>query len=156
MLPCTPLLSTCTQWRHHKNEGLDVIRTLSEHQPHAEIIAISGDLSRDLMEKLLRPAPPALPKPLAEEVTLLSISLRLIFNCVSKRRPLHHSLEVPITPINCAAHCRTQSERNPILLDANPVVERRCRQHSQPTGTDEPFVSINISSIAENLSNRTL
>ena len=64
-----------------KNEGLDVIKAISEHHPHAEIIAISGDLSRDLMEKTLKAgATRFLPKPLTpEEVTLTLNKLEAYF-----------------------------------------------------------------------------
>src|SRR5690242_15735863 len=53
-------------------EGLEVIRSLHNANPHLEIIAMSGDFDRDLMEKGLKAgASRFLPKPLnPEEVNL--------------------------------------------------------------------------------------
>jgi DNA-binding NtrC family response regulator len=139
-----------------KNEGLDVIRSISEHHPHAEIIAISGDLSRDLMEKTLKAgATRFLPKPLTpEEVTLTLNKLEAYFQL--RFQQLGQSTSF----IGSSEHANTlrrqiaqlKGEKSPILLDAESgcgkdVVANLLNQQ-EPT---RPFVSINISSLPETL-----
>ncbi len=139
-----------------KNEGLDVIKAISEHHPHAEIIAISGDLSRDLMEKTLKAgATRFLPKPLTpDEVTLTLNKLEAYFQL--RFAQAAHGTQL----IGSSAHANSlrreiaqlKGERSPILLDAESgsgkdVVANILNQQ-EPT---RPFISINVSSLAENL-----
>lgn len=139
-----------------KNEGLDVIKSISHEHPHAEIIAISGDLSRDLMEKTLKAgATRFLPKPLTpEEVTLtlnkLEAYFQLRFQTSDIRTQLIGSSDHANRMRREIAHLK--NERSPILLDAESgcgkdVVANILNQQE----TTRPFVSINISSIPENL-----
>ena len=56
-----------------KSEGLDFIRKILQHHPQLEVVAMSGDLNRELMEKSLKAgATRFLAKPLSsDEVQLL-------------------------------------------------------------------------------------
>lgn len=139
-----------------KNEGLDVIKSIATHHPHAEIIAISGDLNRELMEKtLLAGATRFLPKPITPEelnITLnkLEAYFQLRFQTVKTTSPLIgnseqiHSLRREIA--------KFKGENSPILIDAESgsgkdVVAQLLHQQE----TTRPFVSINVSSLPENL-----
>ncbi|MCB9073457.1 MAG: sigma-54-dependent Fis family transcriptional regulator [Bdellovibrionaceae bacterium] len=139
-----------------KNEGLEVIRTISEHHPHAEIIAISGDLSRDLMEKTLKAgATRFLPKPLTpDEVELTLNKLEAYFQLRFSQQGQAARL------IGSSEHANSlrrqiaelKGEKSPILLYAESGCGKDVVAHilneQEPT---RPFVSINVSSIAENL-----
>lgn len=139
-----------------KNEGLDVIKSISEHHPHSEIIAISGDLSRDLMEKTLKAgATRFLPKPLTpDEVTLTLNKLEAYFQL----RFQHTNSATQLVGTSPHANqlrkeiAQLKGERSPILLNAESGcgkdVVARLLNEQEPT---RPFVSINISSIPENL-----
>lgn len=139
-----------------KNEGLDVIKAISEHHPHAEIIAISGDLSRDLMEKTLKAgATRFLPKPLTpDEVTLTLNKLEAYFELRFAQTNQTTKL------IGSSEHANSlrreiallKGERSPILLEAESgcgkdVVANILNQQE----STRPFVSINVASIPENL-----
>lgn len=139
-----------------KNEGLDVIKAISEHHPHAEIIAISGDLSRDLMEKTLKAgATRFLPKPLTPDEVILTLDkleayFQLRFAHANHDTHLIGSSEYANDLRREIAHLK--GERSPILIEAESgcgkdVVANILNQQE----STRPFVSINIASIPENL-----
>ncbi len=139
-----------------KMEGLDVIKTLSQLNPHTEIVAISGDMSRELMEKTLKAgATRFLPKPLTpDEVTLTLNKLAALFEL----RINQHSHDVQwVGNSEASDHLRRQiallkGEVSPILIEAESGSGKEVVAHllnqQEPT---RPFVTLNVASIPENL-----
>lgn len=140
-----------------RHEGLDVIQALSAHNPHIEIVAISGDLNRDLMEKTLKAgATRFLPKPLTPEEVLLTLKkLEALFEL---RWNLHSSTDTRwIGNSKVSDDMRRQiaqfkGENGPILIEAESgsgkeVVAHLLNQQEE----SRPFVSINVAAIPENL-----
>lgn len=139
-----------------KNEGLDVIKSISAQHPHAEIIAISGDLSRDLMEKTLKAgATRFLPKPLTpDEVTLTLNKLEAYFQLRFPKTETRTQLIGSSEDTNRLRReiAQLKGEKNPILLDAESGSGKDVVAHIlNQQETTRPFVSINVSSIPENL-----
>jgi DNA-binding NtrC family response regulator len=139
-----------------KCEGLDIIKTLSEHNPHTEIVAISGDINRDLMEKSLKAgASRFLPKPLTPDEVILTLKklealFQLRFSQQPQRRPW-------IGSSSASEDLRRQvsqlkGEMAPILIEgesgSGKDVIASTLNHQE---NSRPFVSVNVASLPENL-----
>lgn len=142
----------------HAPEGLEVIKALIQRNPHLEIIAISGDLNRKLMEQCLKAgATRFLAKPFSKEeikVVLDKIeALHLLHQATyrqSKKKywlgnsPSSQSLKKQIAQL--------RGEPGPILIEGESgtgkeiMVQMICDQDP-----DRPFVPVNISAIPETL-----
>lgn len=139
-----------------KCEGLQVIKALSQQHPHAEIVAISGDLSRDLMEKTLKAgASRFLPKPLTPDEVILTLNkLESYFQMMWAKQDL-------VTPwvgsSKTSNELRRQisllkGELSPVLIEGESgtgkEVVARLLHEQEPS---RPFISINVAALPENL-----
>ncbi|MCB0356418.1 MAG: response regulator, partial [Bdellovibrionales bacterium] len=78
-----------------KAEGLKVIETIHARHPHLEIIAMSGDLSRELMEKTLKSgASRFLAKPLNPDEVHLTLEKIESFLLLQRAAQRAHTKEV--------------------------------------------------------------
>lgn len=143
-----------------KPEGLKVVRRLHEVDPHLEIVAISGDLQRELMEGCLKAgASRFLAKPLSREeihLVLEKIEALLLLQGASQR-----SKKMSVQWIGTSApssQIRRQlaalrGEAGPILIDAESGAGKEVAARLIHEQEDEgrPFVSINVAALPENL-----
>lgn len=139
-----------------KYEGLEVIKMLAAHNPHTEIVAISGDLNRDLMEKSLKAgATRFLPKPLTPDEVILTLKkLEALFQL---RFGQHHRQTLWVGSSPASEDLRRQmallkGEVSPVLIEGESgcgkdVVANILNQQ-EPS---RPFVTVNVASIPENL-----
>lgn len=140
-------------------EGLKVIEKLSERDPHLEIVAISGDLDRNLMESCLRAgASRFLAKPLsAEEVvlTLDKIEALLLLQVASGR--VNVSTRQWIGSSSPSQQVKKyiaslKGERGPILIEGESGTGKEIVAnliHQQENRG--PFISVNVAALPENL-----
>lgn len=144
-----------------KPEGLKVVKSLHEHDPHLEIVAISGDLQRELMEGCLKAgATRFLAKPLSkEEIHLLleKIEALLLLRGASQRTNIKMSIQwIGGSPESDQIRRQLASmkgETGPILIDAESGAgkEVAARLIHEQEGNGRPFVSINVAALPENL-----
>ncbi len=139
--------------------GLEVIRRLHEKTPHLEVVAISGDLNRDLMEACLKlGAQRFLSKPLlSEEVLLLLEKIEALWDLRSFESQ-HQNAQVRWVGKSSASQNVTRQiaglrgETKHVLIEGETgtgkeVVARLLNfQEGQ-----RPFVAVNVASIPENL-----
>lgn len=140
-------------------EGPEVIARLHRENPQIEIIAMSGDLSLELMEKCLKNgAQKFLAKPLmADEVlaTLEKIEALWMMRQLDSRG--HHNQIRWLGQSLASENIRKQiasfrGEDGPILLEGETGTGKEVTfrlLNQQEVG--RPFVSVNIASISENL-----
>ncbi|OFZ11493.1 MAG: transcriptional regulator [Bdellovibrionales bacterium RBG_16_40_8] len=140
-------------------EGLDVIKKLKENMPHLEIIAMSGDLDRDLMEKCLRAgASRYMAKPLNLDEVVLTLdkieALRLL-QAASFRHPdqrAHWVGESPESKNIKRQIAFLKGETGPILIEGESgtgkevVAQLIYRQEGE-----RPLITVNVAAIPENL-----
>ncbi len=141
-----------------KTEGLIALKKLSESSPQIELIAMSGDLSRELMEKcLLVGAQRFIGKPLhPEEIQLILEkiealwSLRSLGSTTSKKTNLIGSASnIEKLRSQIAA---LKGETKPILIEGETgtgkeVVANLLHQQEGP----RPFIAVNLANIPDNL-----
>lgn len=141
-----------------KTEGVDVIRRLSERHAHLEIVAMSGNLDRQLMERCLKAgASRFLAKPLSLDEVRLTLdkieALFLLQSATSRAAqgykwigsgPASQSIQRQIAQL--------RSEDGPILIEGESGTGKEVTAqliHAQERGG--PFVAINVASVPENL-----
>lgn len=141
---------------YNKHEGLDVIKTLSQHDPHIEIVAISGDLDRMLMEKTLKAgATRFLPKPLTPDEVLITLNkLEALFalRLQPYERPYQWIGVSSATEDLRRKIAQLKGETTPVLIEAESgsgkeVVAHLLHQQEE----SRPFISVNVAAIPENL-----
>ena len=145
--------------RADATEGLEVIRHLRRARPDLEIIAMSGDLDRQLMEQCLRAgATRFLAKPLnLDEVrlTLVKIEALLHLRGIANRQVLNK-----ISWIGAGAASRRvlgqiaqlRDEGGPILIEGESGTGKEvCAQLIHAQQSAGPLVAINVAAIPENL-----
>ncbi len=140
-------------------EGVDVIRSLREQDPHLEIVAISGDLDRDLMERCLKAgASRFLSKPLnADEflLTLDKIEAHILLQGATSR-----SKQLAVRWVGtgeASQKIRRQiadlkGENGPILIEGESGAGKEVTAaliHQQEGR--EPLITINVAAIPDNL-----
>lgn len=140
-------------------EGLDVIKKLKENIPHLEIVAMSGDLDRDLMEKCLRAgASRYIAKPLnLDEVTITldKIEALKLLQAASFRHPDMNINWVGSSPesLNVKRQiAMLKGEDGPILIEGETGSGKEIAAqliHSQEP--DRPIIAVNVAAIPENL-----
>lgn len=141
-----------------KKEGLEVIKNLLKKNPQTYVIAISGDLSRDLMEEaLLAGASRYLAKPLSsEEIRVLLDKSEAFFILQDSSLRLASSFSfIGTSPV--AQSIRRQiadlkGEEGSILIEGETGAGKEVVSqliHNQES--HRPFVSVNVSTIPEHL-----
>ncbi len=142
-----------------KAEGVDVIRKLSAKHAHLEVIAMSGNLDRQLMEQCLKAgASRFLAKPLSlDEVvlTLDKIEALFLLQGATSRGATPGTRWVGSSPASQSIQrqiAQLRNEDGPILIEGESGTGKEVTAqliHSQQLGT--PFVVINVASVPENL-----
>lgn len=141
-------------------EGVTVISKLRVSDPHLEIVAMSGNLDRELMEACLKAgASRFLAKPLSPEelkLTLEKIEALLLIRDVSNRSlpttpwigqtELSHKIRREIAAL--------RGESGPILIEGESGTGKEVVSgliHAQEANTREtrPFVSVNLAALPE-------
>jgi len=141
-----------------RTEGIEVIKRLSQRHAHLEIVAMSGNLDRQLMEQCLKAgASRFLAKPLSlEEVTLTLDKIEALFLLQSaKARAGINGRWVGSGPASMRVQkqiAQLRNEDGPILIEGESGTGKEVTSqllHSQQKGG--PFVAINVASVPENL-----
>lgn len=143
-----------------KAEGVQLISKLASDDPHLEIVAMSGDLDRDLMEACLKAgATRFLAKPLSPEELLLTLqkieALHLLREASSRS-----NTDAP-TWIGGGVASRQvlrqiaslRGEPGPILIEGESGTGKEVAAsliHAQD-GNSRPFVSLNVAALPENV-----
>ncbi len=140
-------------------EGLDVIRHLHNKFTHLDIVSISGDLDRDLMEDCLRcGATRFLAKPLSpEEIRLL---LEKIESLLLLQGATHRASQIRTPWIGSSSFsneikrqiAEMAGEPGPILIEGESgtgkeVVARLLHSYK----SERPFIAVNVAALPENL-----
>ncbi|MGE4131659.1 MAG: sigma-54-dependent transcriptional regulator [Bdellovibrionales bacterium] len=140
-------------------EGVEVIRKLSQRNPHLEIIAFSGNLDRQLMEACLKAgASRFLAKPLSlEELSLTLSKIEALFLLQgAKDRPSQTHKWIGSSPASQNIQRQIadlRGEAGPILIEGESGTGKEVTAqliHSQES-TNGPFIAINVASVPENL-----
>lgn len=143
-----------------KAEGIEIISKLHASDPHLEIVAISGDLDRDLMERCLKAgASRFLAKPLSPEemhLTLDKIEALLLLRDASIRAP---SGRIPWIGSSLVSRnvqkaiASLKGEPGPILIEGESGTGKEVAAqliHFQEA-SNRPFVSVNVAALPENV-----
>ncbi len=144
---------------HNEAEGPDVIAKLNRTNPQIEIIAMSGDLSLDLMERCLKNgAQKFLAKPLMPDEVISTLEKIEAVWMMRQMEGRHHAQQIqwvgqssPSMDVKKTV-ASFRGEPGPILIEGETgtgkeVVFRLLNQ--QEAG--RPFVAVNIAGIPENL-----
>ena len=142
-----------------KAEGVNHIARLHEADPHLEIVAMSGDLDRELMEACLKAgASRFLAKPLTPEELLLTLekieALHLLRDASARstgRVPWIGSSKKSADVKRALASLR--AEPGPILIEGESGTGKEVAAaliHGQE-GSGRPFVSVNLAALPENV-----
>jgi DNA-binding NtrC family response regulator len=139
-----------------KPEGLDVIKKLSESQPQLEIVAASGDWSREIMERALKNgAQKFLGKPWqVDEVHSILEKTEALWHIrnVGTTRQTVWIGQSQISQDLKKTLARLKGEMTPVLIEGETgtgkeVVSRVLHEQE----SERPFIPVNIAAIAENL-----
>ncbi len=140
-------------------EGVDVIRRLSQKHAHLEIIAMSGNLDRQLMEQCLKAgASRFLAKPLSlDEVVLTLDKIEALFLLQGATSRAAGTGTRWVGASTASQNIQRQiaqlrNEAGPILIEGESGTGKEVTAqliHSQQAGT--PFVVINVASVPDNL-----
>jgi len=141
-------------------EGLKIIERLRLQDPHLEIIAMSGDLDRHLMEAGLKAgASRFLSKPLTPEELLLTLdkieALQLLREA-STRTTAGVTPWIGSGPASAEVKRQIAALRNepgPILIEGDSGTGKEVAAqlvHTQE-GSGRPFVSVNLAALPENV-----
>ncbi len=140
-------------------EGVTMIRGLNEADPHLEIVAISGDLDRELMESCLKAgASRFLAKPLSPEELLLTLekieALQLLR--MAAGRSISQSSWIgtsgPSREI-LRVLASLKGEAGPILIEGESGTGKEVAAqilHTQES-PQRPFVTLNVAALPENV-----
>lgn len=142
-----------------RTEGIDVIRRLAQKNAHLEIIAMSGDLDRQIMEQCLKAgASRFLAKPLSlEELTLTLDKIEALFllQGATSRAPNTSVRWIGSSPASLSIQrqiAQMRNENGPILIEGESGTGKEVTSqllHSQQSGS--PFIVINVAGIPDNL-----
>ncbi len=142
-----------------KPEGPGFIAELHSQNPHLEIVAISGDLDRNLMESCLQAgASRYLAKPLAPEE--FKLVLEKIEALILLRNATHRAFQSTQIWIGSSAKSHAvrkqiaalQSESGPILIEGESGTGKEVAAHLiHGPKSEKPFIAVNIAAIPEKL-----
>jgi DNA-binding NtrC family response regulator len=141
-------------------EGVQVVQKLREADPHLEIIAMSGNLDRELMEACLKAgASRFLAKPLSPEelkLTLEKIEALLLIRDVANRSlpTIPWIGETPASQKVRRDIAQLRGEPGPILIEGESGTGKEVATgliHAQETNSREtrPFISVNLAALPE-------
>ena len=146
----------------HQAEGLKVLDYLRKYNPHAELIAISGDLNRSLMEDGLKNgASKFLAKPLGREEVLLNlekIEAHVLLQNVLAQKSLYTKTSPPLwigseknTKKIRSQIAQLKGENKPILIYGETGTGKEVVSQILGTQADGPFIQVNVASLPETL-----
>ncbi len=145
--------------RMKKPEGPSFIAQLSQQNPHLEIVAISGDLDRNLMESCLKAgASRYLAKPLAPEE--FKLILEKIEALILLQNATHRAFQNSQAWIGSSLKSHEvrkqlaslQSESGPILIEGESGTGKEVAAHLiHGPQSERPFIAVNIAAIPEKL-----
>lgn len=145
-------------------EGISIIEKLHENDPRLEIIAMSGNLDRDLMENCLKAgASRFLAKPLTPEELLLTLdkieALHLLRDAAARggasagcNRPIWVGSSDASSEVKRQI-AQLRAESGPILIEGESGTGKEVAAqliHAQE-GANRPFVSVNLAALPENV-----
>ncbi|HPI39572.1 MAG TPA: sigma-54 dependent transcriptional regulator [Pseudobdellovibrionaceae bacterium] len=141
-----------------KTQGPSIIKKLSQAHPQLEIVAMSGDLNRELMETCLKAgAQKFLGKPLHPEEVLLTLekieALWLLRNYETTSLERVKLIgKGNVTELLIKEISALRGEGNPVLIEGETGTGKEvvARLLNQQEGS-RPFITVNVSSIPENL-----
>lgn len=144
---------------HDRAEGLDLIKKLNRLDSHMELIAMSGNLDRDLMEKCLKAgATRYLAKPLSVEeivLTLGKIEALYLLQGATQRINKNNISWVGNGPRSADIKRKIASlrgEQGPILISGESGTGKEvCAQLIHDQDCNGPYIRVNIAAIPEGL-----
>ncbi len=141
-----------------KADGLDVIQSLTKKHPHLQVVAISGDLNRNLMEQCLKMgASRYLGKPFTPE------EIKLVLEKIEALHLLQdasHRYQKSVAFVGRGGKAQAvkrqiaqlRGEPGPILIEGESGTGKEVTvQMIHEQEPDRPFVSFNISAVPETL-----
>lgn len=138
--------------------GLDVIRKLKKSNPNLEIVAISGDFSRDLMEKCLEAgATRFLAKPLNKnEIHLVLEKIEALLQLQKSSQSIHKNLywvgDSPTSQSLKKQIAMLKGESGPILIQGESGTGKEIIVQLIHQQDDErPMVTVNVAAITESI-----
>ncbi len=142
-----------------KPAGPDVIRKLLHYNSQLEVVAMSGDLSRDLMELCLKAgAQRFLPKPLApEEVLLILEKMEALWDLRNTDSKLSNQASRWVGSSEASANIKKmiaslKGETRPVLIEGETGTGKEVVARLLNTQEHErPFIAVNMASLPENL-----
>jgi DNA-binding NtrC family response regulator len=143
--------------RENGPEGLKVVKNLSRKNPHLEIVAISGDLDRELMDKCLKAgATRFIAKPFKKEEIKSVLdkieALCLLHEAVSRQSKKKYWLGDSPTSLSLKKQiAQLQGEPGPILIEGESGTGKEILVQMLAEHTNRPLVSVNVSAIPEAL-----
>jgi DNA-binding NtrC family response regulator len=142
-----------------KPDGPAVIEKLAKHNNQLEIVAMSGDLSRELMESCLKAgAQRFLAKPLApEEISLILEKIEALWD-LRNVDPSAERGQIRWVGSSEASHkikkrvAELRGETSPVLIEGETGCGKEviAKLLNQQEG-ERPFIAVNLASIPENL-----
>ena len=142
-----------------RTEGIDAMKALTEKHPHLEVVAMSGDMRRDLMESTLKAgASRFLAKPLSmEEVSLVLEKIEALWQLRGLKNQNQNSQTPWIGSSKASEEVKKfiasmAGEKAPVLIEGESgtgkeVVAQLLHQKKD----NRPFVAVNVAAISENL-----
>ena len=142
-----------------RTEGIDAMKALTEKHPHLEVVAMSGDMRRALMESTLKAgASRFLAKPLSmEEVSLVLEKIEALWQLRGLKTQNQNSQTPWIGSSKASEEVKKfiasmAGEKAPVLIDGESgtgkeVVAQLLHQKKD----NRPFVAVNVAAISENL-----
>lgn len=140
-------------------EGVDIVGHLFQKHPHLEIVAISGDLDRELMEACLKAgASRFLAKPLSPEEIILTLEKIEALNLLREASTRTQHPKVSWIGTSSASKevqrqiAALRGESGPILIEGESGTGKEVTAqliHSQEPA--RPFITINVAALAENV-----
>lgn len=143
-----------------KAEGVDLIATLHKEDPHLEIVAMSGDLDRELMEACLKAgATRFLAKPLTPEELLLTLekieAMKLLREASLRGQSGRIAWIGSSSPSNEVRRkiAALKGEPGPILIEGESGTGKEVAAQllQAQESSARPFVSINLAALPENV-----